>query len=163
MVGMVEISALAGSLKIASDLAKTMIGLRDTQAFQAKAIELQRVIIDAQGDAMTAMSAHSDLVDKIRALETKLTSFENWETDKKRYVLKDHGENRVKAYALKEGVDPPEEPHSICPDCYQQRKISIIQEVRKYPGMSTALQCNVCKWEAYSNGFWRSEYGTKRR
>ena len=54
-----EITALTGSLKAAGDMAKAMIGLRDAQVFQAKAIELQGAILGAQSDAMGAMTAHS--------------------------------------------------------------------------------------------------------
>jgi hypothetical protein len=161
MVGMGEIAALAGSLKTAGDMAKAMVGLRDAQVFQSKAIELQGAILGAQSDAMAAMTAHSDLIEKVRTLEAEVARFETWERDKQRYELKEHGDNRVKAYALKDGVEPSEVPHSVCPDCYQQRKISIVQETMKVPGMARILGCHACGWEAYTVGAWRPEYAGK--
>jgi hypothetical protein len=48
---MVDVSAIAGvmsSLKVAGDITKAAVGLRDAQALQSKVIELQGVILSAQ-------------------------------------------------------------------------------------------------------------------
>ena len=151
MVGLGEISALAGSLKAASDLAKAMIGLRDIQTIQAKAIELQSAILSAQGDAMSAMTAHSDLIEQVRALETKLAAFENWEAEKQRYELKERkGYHSVTVYALKEGMQPPEPMHYVCPDCYQGRKKRILQH--HADSGAEGLICNECNWVGWLSG-----------
>jgi hypothetical protein len=156
MVGMGEIAALAGSLKTAGDMAKAMVGLRDAQVIQSKAIELQSAILGAQADAMAAMTAHSDLIEKVHALEAEVARFETWESEKQRYVLKQEG--RLLIYALKDGVEPPEQPHSICPDCYKNRKASILQTEHR-PG-TVVLLCQVCGWEGYAQG--RAPEGKRR-
>jgi hypothetical protein len=54
---MVDISAIAGTvsaIKGISDIAKAMVGLRDAAAIQAKVIELNSQILDAQTSAFTA-------------------------------------------------------------------------------------------------------------
>jgi hypothetical protein len=163
MVGMGEIAALAGSLKTAGDMAKAMVGLRDAQVFQSKAIELQSAILGAQSDAMAAMMAHSDLIERVHALEAEVARLETWESEKQRYELKEHGSRGAMAYALKEGVEPPAPTHSICPDCYEQRKKSILQPVKHFVGRAESLECNVCGWETYTVGFPTVEHSTSRK
>lgn len=119
--------------------------------------------IDLQRDIFATQQNYTELLKTVGALEAKIASFETWDTDKQRYELKEHGTNGVKAYALKDGVEPPELPHSICPDCYQQRKRTIIQTVRHMVGRDESLRCQVCGWEAYTQGHARTEHASPRR
>ena len=57
MVDMGTIASAVASLKAASDIAKTLVGIHDAQAVQAKVIELQGEILAAQTNAL---AAHSD-------------------------------------------------------------------------------------------------------
>src|SRR5207248_9496507 len=100
MVGFGEIAGLMSSLKAAKDIAETMIGLRDAQALQAKAIEFQSKILDVMGQAITAKEERATLLQHVRDLAAKVASCEAWETEKQRYELKDAGSG-VQAYELK--------------------------------------------------------------
>jgi hypothetical protein len=51
------------SLKAASDMAQAMVDLRDTAAFQAKAVEFQRTISDALGRAIVAQQERATLLE----------------------------------------------------------------------------------------------------
>jgi ribosomal protein S9 len=155
--------AITDPLKAASDIAQGMIDLRDTVKLGGLVIKLNAEILAAQRGALAASHSEAEMAEEVRALKAEIARFDTWERDKQRYELKEHGSNRAKAYALKEGVEPAETAHSACPDCYQQRQISIVQEIRKVPGMSVALECHVCGWEAYTEGQWRAEFGTKKR
>jgi len=162
MVGMGEISALAGSLKAASEMAKAMIGLRDAQMLQGKAIELQSAILSAQGDAMAAFTAHADLIEQVRALETKLAAFEDWDAQKQRYELKEIERYwKATVYALKEGVEPPEPMHYACPNCYENRKKRILQPYQE--GGTEGLICHECDWLAWLQGMPPAESKRKRK
>src|SRR5258708_2356402 len=103
MVDIFGIGAFNGMLSAA----KSLQDIKDRVARNQASIELQ-------GQILTAQEEYAALLDKVRALETKLAAFENWETEKQRYELKDHPavDYPVRAYALKEGVQPPEPPHS---------------------------------------------------
>jgi hypothetical protein len=71
----IDISAISGALsalKAARDVAETMIGLRDTAAFQAKMIEFQSKIIDANKAAFSAQEKRSTLLERIRELEEEM-------------------------------------------------------------------------------------------
>ena len=76
MIDIGSISSLAGSLKAASDIAKAMMDLRDTQAFQTKAIELNGEIMSAQSSALSAYAEQTAMVKRISELEKQLAEFE---------------------------------------------------------------------------------------
>jgi hypothetical protein len=125
------------------------------------AVSRNSAIIDLQGQILAAQEDYAKLRETVGKLENQLAGFETWESEKQRYVLKEHGERLALAYALKEGVEPPEHPHSICPDCYQQRKRSILQTVHHLVGHSNSLVCHVCGWEAYTRGHKHAEHSAK--
>jgi hypothetical protein len=107
---------------------------------------------------LDAQQQYTTLAQKVSELETQLAAYETWEREKERYELKPHGHRGALAYALKEGVEPSEPAHSICPDCYQQRKKSIVQNVHHVVGFAESLECHVCGWEAYTKGHKRVEH-----
>jgi hypothetical protein len=119
--------------------------------------------IDLQRDIFATQQNYTELLKTVGALEAKIASFETWERDSKRYELKEDGGGRVKAYALKDGVEPPELPHTACPDCYRQRKITIVQTVHHFVGRAESLKCQVCGWEAYTQGHRRAEHSASGR
>jgi outer membrane lipopolysaccharide assembly protein LptE/RlpB len=69
---MVDISAIGSalaSLKAAKDIAEAMIGIRDGAAFQAKLIEFQSKLIDANNSAFAAQEERTALTEEIRRLK----------------------------------------------------------------------------------------------
>jgi superfamily II helicase len=161
MVGISEITGLMSSLKAAKDIAETMIGLRDTAAFQAKAIEFQAKILDSMSRAITAQEERAALLEKVRDLETQIARFEAWETEKERYELKDAG-NGTLAYALKSALGNAESSHWACPHCYQDRKISILQPETRSVGRTEHLVCNRCSTDLLIQGIRWAPPGGRR-
>lgn len=123
-----SIASVAGSLKAAGDIAKTMIGLRDETTFQLKAAELVGVIMTAQSHALSAQSEQASLLQEKRELESKLMEFEDWKGETKRYSLQDFGTHTY-AYALKMGMEDGEPTHYLCANCFPKRQKSILQQV----------------------------------
>jgi hypothetical protein len=76
------------SLKTASDIAKTLIGLHDSHAIQAKVVELNGIIISAQTSAIAAQSNQFTLLQRIGELEKEIANLEAWTAEKERYELK---------------------------------------------------------------------------
>jgi hypothetical protein len=144
---MAGLSAFSGLIGMARGLKDINDGVVRNEAI----FELTSKLLDAQQE-------YAALLARVGELEKKLTSFENWEREKERYELKEHGFGKVLAYALKEGVDPPEHPHSVCPDCYQQGKRAILQTVSRFPGRNEILLCQACGWEAYTTGHWSPDH-----
>lgn len=139
-----SIQAAIGGLQAAGDIAKSMIGLHDATVLKTKTIELQSAILAAQSSALSAQSEQFALVDRIRELEEEIRRMEAWDAEKQRYELTDIGNGQF-TYSLKEGMQPPEPPHSICANCYNQGQKSILQGSSKMGRKS--LICNRCKAE----------------
>jgi hypothetical protein len=156
--------AITDPLDAASDIAKGMLDLRDTVKLGSLVIKLNAEIIAAQRGTLTASKSEAQMAEEIGTLKAEIARFETWDSDKQRYELKLHGEDGsggALAYALKEGVQPPEHPHSICPDCYEQRKRSILQTEHYDGGRAIALVCQACYWRGFTWG--NATTGTGRR
>jgi hypothetical protein len=61
----------------------------------AKSIELQGVVLETLEKAIAAREAQTEQSDRIRALETEVTSLKNWDAEKQIYELKKYGDGSV--------------------------------------------------------------------
>lgn len=114
------------SLKSASDLAKSLIELRDAAKIGEVSIELNGKIAAAQQLAISAQHEQAALVSEINNLKKQIVGYEDWAAEQKRYQLHDFGSGTF-AYILKEGMENGEPPHNICANCYQKSQKSILQ------------------------------------
>lgn len=144
---MVELPAIASALaalKAAKDIAQAMVGLRDSQAFQAKVIEFQSRILDAQAATSAANEERSMLIERIGALEEEVAKAQAWDAQAKRYELVELHRSNF-AYAMKKERRSAEPMHYLCASCYQKRQKSILQGYTRL-GMHH-LVCPLCKLE----------------
>jgi hypothetical protein len=149
---MVDVAAIAGalgSIKAASDIANGMLKLHDAKALQEKTIELNRIILSAQADAITANGAQMELVAQIRALEEEVVQFKNWEADKSRYSLTNLAPGVV-AFEIKEAMRNGEPLHHICANCCASGKKSYLQQHIRGSTYSK-FKCNTCGEELAFN------------
>jgi len=126
---MVDMSALASalaSLKAAKDIAEAMIGLRDAATFQAKLLEFQSKLIDANTAAFAAQDERVALLERVGALEKEIAQLRAWEADKERYQLMEVSPGAF-TYVLKEAMSAGEPIHWLCANCYQQGKKRLLQ------------------------------------
>lgn len=142
MAALPTFATVAGSLKAAANTVKSMVELRDAVLFHAKANELQAQIADALADSVSAYEAQTTQLQRIRELEEKLATFESWDSEKKRYDLKELGHGAL-AYMLKPEARGTEPPHWICTNCYGSRRISIIQYLMR-KGEGYRHSCPAC-------------------
>lgn len=143
--------AITDPLKAASDLAQGMLDLRDTVKLGSLVIKLNAEILSAQRGALAASQSEAEMAEEARALKTKIASFEDWERQKERYELKRiKGYWELLVYELKDGVNSPEEKHYACPDCYTNRKKSILQNHAQ--GSGQGLICRQCGWKGWLQG-----------
>jgi hypothetical protein len=121
-----------------------MIDLRDAAALQTKVIELQGLILTAQGSALGAQSEQFATMERLRLLEAKVSELEAWETEKQRYQLKDHGSETF-AYALRHDASAGEPHHRLCVTCFENRRRSILQFKHKTYRGQEVMHCPGCK------------------
>lgn len=143
MVGISEIAGLLSSVKSAKDIAEAMIGLRDAQAIQAKALEFQSRIFDAMSSAIKVQEERATLLQSVEALKKEIAGLKAWEAQKQRYELKSVGVGAL-AYSLKKDAGGSEPPHWICPKCYEDGQRSILQPETRVPGRTQHLACSRC-------------------
>jgi hypothetical protein len=158
MVDLIAISQGLNALKGATDVVKTLVGLRDSAKLLETTVELNQQILSAQKALADAQTEQATLVETINTLEAKIAAFEQWDGEKQRYELKQLGSHGVYAYAIKEEARGSEPMHWICPDCYENRHKSRLQQVIRVPGRSDVRLCQRCGWEAYVQGIWQPEH-----
>jgi hypothetical protein len=141
-----EISAAVTSLNATLQIAKAMVGLRDAEAFRTKSIEMQQTILDALDSGIAARETYATQLDRIRALETKVTSLEAWDAEKQNYELKKVGDGAV-AYMLKPEARGSEPAHWLCPNCFAQSKKSFLNPTGKSAGRGWVYKCSGCNAE----------------
>jgi len=163
VIDMGSIMAAIGGLQTASQIAKSMIDLRDAALFQGKTIELQNAILAAQTSALAAQSEQFALVQRVRDAEEKVARMEAWETEKKRYDLYDYGDSRF-TYRLKQSLQGSEPMHELCANCYNSNhQKSILHMETRIPGMAEVLVCEHCGANLYVQGQWREEHAKALR
>jgi hypothetical protein len=127
------IGAAVTSLRLAGDIAKGLISLNTMAEVQAKAIELNEKIIDAQHRIFEANAAQSELVERVRKLEGEIARMKDWEAEKQRYQLVVPFTGCT-VYALKASMSNGEAAHYLCANCFQEGKRSFLQVMRPKPG-----------------------------
>ena len=162
MVDMAAIAGFATSVRAAVEITKAMKDVRDANVMQTKVFELTREIMAAQNYAMEAMSAQSTLLTRIRELEEKIAALETWNAEKSRYYLKSI-QTGVTAYALKDGTEDGEEPHYLCPTCYNRGKKSILQKETQEVGRVPMQVCHECGTELLERGVRHTPRTSRRR
>jgi hypothetical protein len=144
MIDITHAAELAGFLKTAGEMGKAMIGIRDGAILQAKVIELNGIILSAQGSALVSNQDQFALLDRVRQLEKEIASLEAWDAEKKRYELKKIGKAGF-AYVLKKEAGNTEPAHAICANCYGKNVKSILQFNGKQVIYDQSFDCPSCK------------------
>ena len=155
---MVDLLALAQgfqAVRSASDIAQTLIGLRDSAKLLEKTVELNREIAATQAALFQVQSEQTQLVRTIDDLEKEIARMKIWEADKQRYELKRYDPG-VFFYALKENEAAGEPIHHLCAKCYQESKKSIIQRTGRAMAREPSHFCPLCKTEFI---VWRNAAG----
>jgi hypothetical protein len=136
------------SLKAAADIAVALSNIKTMSEVQAKAIELQQIILAAQSGALAAQSEQFALLQQIRDLEEEVANAKAWNEQKQRYALVSPWQGAV-TYALKKQSSNAEPPHWICATCYENGRRSILNDGMKYAPAgrgrnAVSLVCPVC-------------------
>lgn len=145
------ISSAVTSLRVAGDIAKGLISLNTMAEVQAKAIELNQKIIDAQHQIFSANTAQTTLVERVRELESQIARMKDWNAQKQRYKLAAPFPGCM-VYALQKSMSEGQTPHYFCAACFQNGQPSILQSREGRQTREGRVRgnfyCPVCKSEA---------------
>ena len=106
-------------------------------------IEMQNLVISAQSCAIAAQGAQSTLTESERNLKAIVAKYENWDSEKDRYMLREIGHYSF-AYRLREEFLQDSKPvHHLCVNCFENGEKSILQYSGRKEGKS-CLHCHRC-------------------
>jgi len=137
------IQAALASLKVATDISKSILDFKAGGEIQGKVIELQGALMEAQTAAISATTAQFELQERIRALEEELRAANDWGGQECRYVLVCPWGGPAQVYALKRSASEGEEPHFLCSHCFHDRKRVILNPGKR--GSWVIMVCPSCK------------------
>ena len=141
---------IGAQLKIAANIAVGLSKIHTSAEVDAKAIELQRIILNLLGDAVSAQAQQSAMVHRIGDLEEEIRRIKAWEETKQRYELYEPTVGTF-VYVLKvQGIDT-EPTHWICTNCYDDGRRSILQLNRVGHEVNHYI-CPSCKSDIMSVG-----------
>ena len=143
-----ELVTAATSLRAAGRVAKGLINPKTTTEVQAKAIELNGLIFDAQGDLLAAHAAQASLVEEVRELKEQIARMKDWEAQKQRYQLALPFAGCM-VCALKKAMRDGQPPYYLCTSCYEGSKRTILQG---FPDTCTRayFKCPACQLAAHT-------------
>ncbi len=146
---MTVIQSTISSIKLAGDIAKSLLEFKTFSDASGKISELNTALMVAQINAIQSQSAQFTMILEIRELKEEIASIKAWEAEKSRYQLKALW-NGFLAYAVKEIMNNGEPAHYICTKCYEDKRRSFLELIRKHNGrrLEEFIICQHCKNEA---------------
>jgi hypothetical protein len=144
-----EITVVIKSIKAALNIAKGMKSLNDTVVRNESVSKLLDTLISLQMQALEVQSQAQALDIENFEMKRKLLEAEDWKKTEENYKLKDLGAN-VYVYAYNKEGDSREPMHYLCPNCFSDKKKSILQCKDVYDA-EVLYDCLACKSEIRYN------------
>jgi hypothetical protein len=138
-----EILTLIASVKAAVDIARGMKALSDEVDSKEKASKLYDAIIEIQSQALSLQAQYQELLESNKNLTNELMEVQKWNQVESSYELTKLS-NGVFVYSYKVSNQNIEPAHYACPKCFQSKKKSILQPLRRI-GNNTVHKCPECK------------------
>lgn len=143
---MIDVSLLApafGSAKAALGLVRGATAAAVDHGVKDKLIEIQSAILDIQEKLGDAQAERLDLLHQLDELKRKVRDFEEAKAALDKYELFEVRKGNF-IYQLKvpDGAEPT---HYVCPKCYSEGKIGLLQ-AGSSPNGATLLKCCVCNF-----------------
>jgi len=149
------VTMMAGSLKAALEAAQAMVTLVGTGKARDQALKVQDEVFNAHQTALTAQVAQFALLDEKRRLEAEhvkliaqIAEHDTWERERVRYKITRLSDGYESfGYTLKPGAEGDEDPHTLCPHCFEARKKRVLTGGGSVLGVET-LKCSDCGFVA---------------
>lgn len=150
MVDATAIVSAANGFKTVIDIAKGLQSLSVSTEVREKTSALLDAVVDARFKLLEASDSQTALLNRIKELERKIASFEDWNSEKERYQLQavDLG---AYAYMHKPGMEGSEPAVWLCQKCFEDRHKSVLQcqgkvmQAGGLHGLKFAWNCGRCK------------------
>ncbi len=123
-----ELAAGLAGLKTVSDLVTLALKIKEDTALTAKAIESQSAIIALNTTILGVQASNQELLEENQRLKKEIVDLKNWDEEASRYQLSQVGQYEGSvAYVLKEEYADTAPAHKLCPNCYDEKRKSMLQ------------------------------------
>lgn len=125
----------------ASQIAQGLLSLKTDAAVSAKALELNRVLIELTEQIFASQAQIAALLGRESELKAEVARLKDWSHDKERYELCMIAPGTF-AYRVQQGMQGAEPMHYLCPHCYQKHVKSILQGgIKDHHQFFQCLEC----------------------
>jgi len=124
-----------GSLKAGIELAKGALDAKVEAEVRRKVLDMVQALADAQTQLLDAKMQMSEIFDENQKLKREREEREEWMQRVRRYELI-QAPGGAMVYRFKE-----QPSHYVCPACYEDRKLHILQDGK---GLSGTWKCSGC-------------------
>lgn len=121
-----ELSAAMAAIKETAGLAKVINDAKTDAEVKAATIELQSKLITLQAECFSLGDAVRFREEEIMHLKAKIAEFEDFKRQTEGYVLNQLDSGSL-VYSKKQTVGDTEITVNLCPNCFANHKISILQ------------------------------------
>jgi len=143
-----ETAAAIGSIKAAFDIAKGVQALQTTTDVKQAISDMLDQLLSARLQAVEAAESEAKLQAEIESLRNTLATMKAWEEEAAKYALKEVAQGTY-AFQRTEFEDPRV---WLCPNCFDDRRKSVLQTELISAGRMTMLQCKRCDFEIVTDG-----------
>ena len=137
------VSAVLGSAKVAYELTKSLLDLKEGAAVNEKAVALTGILIELQGHVISAQQEQMALLKRVNELEQLLEKTNTKKLKFDRYRLHQFPKGSS-AYVLREEHHAEEPKHYICGVCLESEQKVILQP------RAMGLACPKCEAFVYA-------------
>jgi hypothetical protein len=136
-----EVNATLTSLNLLTRMAKAAHDAHTEAEVREVVRGLDEALRNLHHQIVEIQLREQELIRAKVAAEQKLATYDKWETERARYLLKQVG-SKIFVYELNPTNAAGEPIHQICPRCYEAREKSILQrQARDWDGQF----CPICK------------------
>ena len=137
-----EATAAFTSLKTATDIAKTLLALREAAQFNSQLADLLNAVVEARLQTVAIQESHTSISSRVKELEQELEHLKRWDAEAKNYEVLEvaHG---VFAYVAKEQKQALQSAQKLCSNCFHQHIKSFLQQAND-ERRDRSLSCHRC-------------------
>ena len=141
---LMELTQTFTLLKTASDLIKGFNSLKNQVALNEIKLELTNIVLSLQSNASSLQEKYDEVIRSKNELEQKLTEFRNFDSEKKKYVLKEIAPSVI-AYIPQDEKDRVGNTHWLCQNCLDNSQKFSIYQVKQKHSLDIDYYCPSCK------------------
>src|SRR5439155_18917083 len=120
-----EIAAFIIAVSHVTNVAKAFFQAKSDSIRDTARSELLEMLLDLNAKAMSIQALYQKESESVVALKAQLAAYDKWEQESARYSFRKVGDASF-VYALDPAQASNQAPHWLCPNCYKDRKKSVL-------------------------------------